>query len=105
LSLTVTWEPADATINNTHQPAINAVQLVKLAAVNSGQPSLKVSRAGQNVTIEWTEAANGFVLESSPAVGSTAVWSRVIQAPNPITSSGSAAVAIGSGNQFFRLRK
>ncbi|MDB6036585.1 MAG: Immunoglobulin I-set domain protein, partial [Verrucomicrobiales bacterium] len=63
-------------------------------------PSLTVSRAGTQVTITWSSTAVGFVLESTPALGNSAQW-----APVSGVNNNSATLPLGTGNQFFRLRK
>lgn len=59
-------------------------------------PTLSITRSGNNVTIGWAPAGTGWTLESAPAV--TGPWSAV-GTQNPTT------VAIGAGNQFFRLKR
>ncbi len=59
-------------------------------------PALSISRTGNNVTIGWAPAGSGWTLESAPAI--TGPWTTV-GTQNPTT------VAIGAGNQFFRLKK
>jgi hypothetical protein len=59
-------------------------------------PALSISRTGNNVTIGWAPAGTGWTLESAPAI--TGPWTAVGM-QNPTT------VAIGTGNQFFRLKK
>ena len=59
-------------------------------------PALSISRTGNNVTIGWAPAGTGWTLESAPAI--TGPWTAV-GTQNPTT------VAIGTGNQFFRLKK
>lgn len=64
--------------------------------VGGAAPTLSISRSGNNVTIGWSPAATGWTLESAPAI--TGPWTAV-GTQNPTT------VAIGSGNQFFRLKR
>jgi hypothetical protein len=59
-------------------------------------PALSISRTGNNVTIGWAPAGTGWTLESAPAI--TGPWTAV-GTQNPTT------VAIGAGNQFFRLKQ
>ena len=103
LAISATWESANA--GNGHQPAINAIQLVKVLPVVV-QPNLGVTAGAGNITISWPASANGFVLESTAALGATASWSVVAGSPNPITGAGSInASAAGGGSQFYRLRE
>lgn len=56
--------------------------------------TLTANRSGNNLNISWTPA--GGHLESSPVIGTGAVWTLVGTA-NP------AIVPIGTGNQYFRV--
>ena len=56
--------------------------------------TLTANRSGNNLNISWTPA--GGHLESSPVIGTGAVWTTVGTA-NP------ASVPIGTGNQYFRV--
>lgn len=103
LVVSVTWEPPDPGINNGHQPAINAIQLVRVTA-SVTLPNLTITRSGANVTVAWSGDAAGFVLESRPAV-SSGLWTIVAAAPNPIATAGSINVPASGTSQFFRLRK
>ena len=60
-------------------------------------PTLSITRNGANITIAWDATATGFTVESKASL-SDATWSTV-GTQNPTT------VAIGTGNQYFRLRK
>ncbi|MCL4785541.1 MAG: hypothetical protein KJ070_01930 [Verrucomicrobia bacterium] len=94
LTLTVTPESPIA----TQIPAINAIQLVQVL------PTLSVSVSGGNVTIAWTAAANGYVLESHSSL-TPGAWTIVPGTPNPITTGGSISVPASGDGGFFRLRK
>lgn len=59
------------------------------------QASLSVTRSATSLTISWTPA--GGTLESTPALGLSAVWSSV-GTTNPAT------VTIGKGNLYYRVR-
>lgn len=50
------------------------------------------------VTISWPAATTGYALETSPALGAAAVWSRVaVEASNTVT------VSPGGTSAFYRL--
>lgn len=104
LGLTVTWEPADPAVSNGYQPAVSAVQLVKVVPVTV-RPTLGVSRTAAGLSITWGASASGFVLESSPVLGGGATWARVSATSNPLADAGSTAVTAGSGAVFYRLRR
>jgi len=54
----------------------------------------------------WPASAAGFVLESTPTLGSTPTWSLVAGSPNPIPGAGSTDINTSSGSgAFYRLRK
>src|SRR5439155_24892640 len=69
------------------------------------QPTLSASAAaGNSVAIAWPASAAGFVLQSSPTLGSTANWTVVTGSPNPITGAGCINVSTTSDNAaFYRL--
>ena len=72
------------------------------------QPALAASSGAtaSNVSLAWPASAAGFILESSPALGSTATWTLVSGSPNPITGAGSININTASGNgSFYRLKK
>ena len=97
-ALYVTVTPQSMTA--TEIPAVSAIQIVQVL------PQLIIQHAtGQNVTISWNNAARGFVLESSSALGAAANWSTVAGTPNPLTGAGSINLAAGGARKFFRLRQ
>jgi hypothetical protein len=58
--------------------------------------TLSASKSGSNLTISWTPS--GGTLESTPALtGASTVWS-------PVGAANPAAVTIGTGNSFYRVR-
>ena len=91
----------------TYWNEIVAFDNVRVTEGVAVQPTLTASAgAGNAVAIAWPASAAGFVLQSSPALGSTANWTFVAGAPNPIAGAGSINVSTSSGNAaFYRLRK
>ena len=63
-------------------------------------PRLGVSLAGASLTISWDASATGFTLESVSNLTAPVTWNPVQGVVN-----NSATVQIGSGTQFYRLRK
>lgn len=66
---------------------------------------LYFSVSATNLILSWPNYAARFTLESTPILGPGASWSPV---PAAITQSGTnyqVSIPIGSGTQFFRLRK
>lgn len=68
-------------------------------------PKLAAAVTGQNLVISWAASATGFVLESSPTLGTGATWTAVTPAPTTNNGTSSVTVPIGPGAQFYRLRK
>jgi hypothetical protein len=100
-AISTTWVSTAA--GNTHQPAINGIQLVKVGAAPAAPPSLGVAKSANGLTISWDASATGFTLESSSALGGT--WSAAAGAPNPITGAGSLPVTTSASAAFYRLKK
>ena len=76
--------------------------------IAAAQPALTASHgvSANALTLAWPTSAVGFVLESTPTLGSTAAWSLVSGSPNPIPAAGSIDINPTSGNAtFYRLRK
>lgn len=69
-----------------------------LYSVGAPRPTLTVARNGAQLTIAWGAEFTGYALESASALGGT--WTPV----NGVVNN-SVQVPIGTGNQFFRLRK
>jgi hypothetical protein len=104
-SLTIVITPESTNTGITYLPPLNALQLIKVVPVTS-PPALTVGVSGGTVTIGWSSAANGFVLQFSSSVGAGAAWSPVAGVPNPITAAGSVNVNSSTNKQqFYRLRK
>ena len=85
--------------------ALDNVRVTEGVAV---QPALAASSGAtaRSLILAWPASAAGFILESSPALGSTATWSLVIGSPNPIAGAGSTTISTASGNgSFYRLKK
>ncbi|MBE0545094.1 MAG: hypothetical protein IH623_27455, partial [Verrucomicrobia bacterium] len=62
-------------------------------------PSLSISTSGGNVTISWPADVTGFTLESSPVLGSAAVWTTVPGVAN------NSVVVTATGTRFYRLKQ
>lgn len=62
-------------------------------------PPLTVLLSGKNVVISWPAGYDGYLLESATSLPASS-WTAV-----PGVSGNSATIPIGTGNQFFRLRK
>jgi len=104
LLVSVTWEPQDPAISNGHQPAINAIQLVRVNPVTV-TPTLGAAVIDPGtLNLSWSAEATGFTLQTSPVLGAAANWTAVAGVPNPITGAGSVNVNTTTGTGgYFRL--
>lgn len=102
LTLSIAWESEQ--VGNSHQPALNGIQLVKVGTVTV-RPTLGLSAQGGALTLTWGGAAAGYVLEAAAAVGAGAAWTPVPEAPNPISGAGSLSVSATGDTRYFRLRR
>jgi hypothetical protein len=62
-------------------------------------PAMFIQLATGNVTISWSPATPGFVLEVNDSVSSGS-WN-----PTPSGSTNPVTLAVGAGAKFYRLRK
>ena len=66
--------------------------------------SLDISQGGAGAMIfNWPVAASGFTLESSPSLGSNAVWMPVTDAPLLFGLNNQATILPTNSTLFFRL--
>jgi len=101
--LTLTPEPPATPGVGDAMPALNAMQLVRIAVA---APRLTAVRGpGASMTISWSASADGYTLTSSPSLGSAASWTAVSGAPNPISGAGSVSVPTTTGMRFFRFQR
>jgi alpha-L-fucosidase len=84
---------------------IAAAQAVGPNVVLTTNVSVSVSPGGGTMNFSWPVAASGFTLESSPVLGSGAVWTSITGVPLVVGSNNQVAVPLNSGNGsvFFRL--
>jgi hypothetical protein len=66
---------------------------------------LGIVRLGDQVVITWPTNAVGFTLESTTDLLLSNSWSPVAPAPVVINGQNTVTNTIGSGNQFYRLKK
>lgn len=96
LTLSVTWDsPADG---NSHQPAVNAIQLVKVVPVATPVQITAVSRSGGNVSLTWTGGNGPFKVQWKERLADAA-W---VDAAT--TANRNASVASPSATGFFRIQ-
>ena len=70
-----------------------------------GAPTLFITRSGNNAVLYWSTNAAGFVLEHKSSLAVPSGWSLVSAAPVTINGFQYVTNAIGSGNDFYRLRQ
>ncbi|HWY76849.1 MAG TPA: hypothetical protein VN281_14605 [Verrucomicrobiae bacterium] len=66
--------------------------------------TLNVQRADANVVLSWTTNTPGFVLASSPGLGSAAVWSTNLPPPVVINDQNFVTNPISGPRRFYRLQ-
>jgi hypothetical protein len=86
-------------------PAVNAIQLVKVNPITA-RPVLESSLSGANqLTISWSAAAAGYLLETTSNLDAATGWSIVPGSPNPIAGVGSINVPTTATGGYYRLRQ
>jgi hypothetical protein len=92
--------------NGQLQPAdIAATQILGPNIVLTANTLLSVSPGSGSLTLSWPVAAAGFTLESSPALGSGAVWTVVTNAASVSAASNRTSLPLINTSTFFRLRR
>jgi uncharacterized delta-60 repeat protein/uncharacterized repeat protein (TIGR01451 family) len=67
--------------------------------------TITFAKSGPNLVLSWPGQLTTYVLESSPVLGPSAVWTQVTQPP-PLLVGGQYTVTVGTTNTttYFRLR-
>jgi hypothetical protein len=92
-----------------HQASTNSsdlsfdLELIALRATPS--PSLSIRRASGDVLLTWSAFAQGFRLESAPALMSGNNWSAVANSVSTSNGQNIVSVSATAAAAFFRLRK
>jgi uncharacterized repeat protein (TIGR03803 family) len=68
-------------------------------------PLLTIASSGANAILIWPTNADGFTLQSTPALTSTAVWSNVTPAPVVINAQNAVTNPMSCGQMFYRLAR
>ena len=84
---------------------IAAAQVVGPDVLLTTNVSLGISQGSGNLTFRWPVAGSGFVLESSPVLGSDAVWTQVNITPAIVGVNNQVTVITTNATMFFRLRR
>jgi len=82
---------------------IAATEMVGPGAVLTTSVALSVNSGGGSLTLSWPVAAAGFTLESSPVLGTGAVWTPI--ADTIVGANHQAVVAASAPSRFYRLRR
>ena len=70
-----------------------------------GGPRLGATRQGATIVLTWPVDPAGFALESSPALGTQAVWTAVSGAPVVANGQNTLTLDISGTKVFYRLKK
>lgn len=92
------WQ-LEATAGAATQTLTGAVTVL---SAPGGEVALAVSRAGNEVVIQWPVTAAGYQLESAPSVSGD-VWTVVNQAPEMVEDRYTVTVQANGAQQYFRL--
>ncbi|MDB6037952.1 MAG: hypothetical protein JWM99_1793, partial [Verrucomicrobiales bacterium] len=91
---------SDAELVALGGPSAGGIPVLTEAPVVEELPvSLTITRSGSNLTISWPAASAGYILETTPSLGSP-VWTPVSGVANNSVTFPGAGTA-----QFYRLRK
>ena len=67
--------------------------------------SLKATRVGGDLVLSWPVAASGFTLESSPKLGSGAIWTPVGMTPTVVGATNQVTLTPSGSIMFYRLQR
>jgi hypothetical protein len=85
--------------------AIAATQLLGPDTLLSNTAKLSTSASGESLSLVWPIANGGFTLESSPVLGSGAVWTPVSGTKSVVGSNYQITISTTNAAAFFRLRE
>jgi hypothetical protein len=68
-------------------------------------PNLTIQSSGDSVIVRWPASATGFVLETTAALGSAAVWSKYAGEISVENGMNQATLVSGASAAFYRLRQ
>jgi hypothetical protein len=100
-TVNVTSTAADPDLSN------NTIALI--TALGGNPPpvtgaSLQIAATGGTIQISWPADANGFVLDTAPALATPPQWSASSAVPVTINGRNIVAELVGPGKKFYRLR-
>ena len=68
-------------------------------------PTLAIAQVGTNAVISWPASVTSWLLQETPVLGPTNLWTTVTNSPIPTNSLNIVTVPIGAGAQFYRLQQ
>ena len=78
---------------------------VRRIIYTNGQPVLHISHSGADVHLYWPAAFIGYRVESTPVLGTSAVWLQVIEPVSEVNGQHQVTVNTAGISRFFRLVK
>ena len=85
-------------------PDIAAAQIIGANVLLTTNVSLTVSVSGGNVIVSWPVAGAGFTLQSSPSLGTGAVWTDA-GVPSIVGTNNKLTLPTSGTAKFFRLQR
>ena len=99
-ALWLVWRMSDSTAKGQGL----AINNLTFSAASPAMPvSLAIRGQGANVLISWAATADGYTLQSSPALGASSAWSTVNQPVIVTNGLNAISVPVTTSRQFFRL--
>ena len=83
-------------------PAVTGTQFFRLTA---SPPQLAFRRSGPTLEVSWISADRSFVLQQSPTLAASSVWSDVPRSPTLIQGRWVVALPFQAGSRFLQLRR
>ena len=77
----------------------------KLPEPPQAAPKLSSKVSGANVVVSWPAEATGFSLESTPALGANATWTKLGDGSPAANGAFSVTVPLNQSARFLRLKK
>ena len=66
-------------------------------------PTLAIAQVGTNAVISWPASVTSWLLQETPVLGPTSLWTTVTNTPFLANSLNAVTIPIGAGAQFYRL--
>jgi hypothetical protein len=97
-------------LNNTNQPDTVIADELRIgptwaSVTPPGPPALCITRSGSDLILSWPTNAHRFVLETTPTLNTTSLWTQFIRPTYLIGDQFVVTNGIAAGTSFYRLRK